>query len=63
MWGRRAGVLGLAAGVPGLAQGAPGRRRGILPDATLTTIEGAGHVVHQTRPTEFLAALDVHLGT
>ncbi|HEX3490351.1 MAG TPA: alpha/beta hydrolase [Streptosporangiaceae bacterium] len=29
----------------------------LIPDATLVTIEGAGHVVHQTRPTEFLAAV------
>lgn len=26
----------------------------VLPDATMVTIEGAGHRVHQTRPTEFL---------
>jgi len=25
-----------------------------MPDATLVTIEGAGHRVHQTRPDEFL---------
>jgi esterase len=29
----------------------------LIPDATLVTIEGAGHGVHQTRPAEFLAAL------
>jgi esterase len=26
----------------------------VLPDATLVTIEGAGHRVYQTRPSEFL---------
>ncbi|MFI6825904.1 alpha/beta fold hydrolase [Kribbella sp. NPDC050241] len=31
-----------------------------IPNATLTTIEGAGHVVHQTRPTEFLNAVTTH---
>jgi esterase len=29
----------------------------LIPDATLVTVEGAGHVVHQTRPAEFLAAV------
>lgn len=29
----------------------------LIPDATLVTIEGAGHSVHQTRPAEFLAAV------
>ena len=29
----------------------------LLPDATLATIEGAGHRVHQTRPEEFLDAV------
>jgi esterase len=29
---------------------------GLVPDATLVTIEGAGHAVHRTRPAEFLAA-------
>ena len=29
----------------------------LIPDATLVTIEGAGHVVHQTKPEEFLAAV------
>lgn len=29
----------------------------LLPDATLVTIEGAGHRVHQTRPGEFLDAV------
>jgi hypothetical protein len=30
---------------------------GLVPDATLVTIEGAGHAVHRTRPAEFLAAV------
>jgi esterase len=30
---------------------------GLVPDATLVTIEGAGHAVHRTRPTEFLDAV------
>jgi pimeloyl-ACP methyl ester carboxylesterase len=30
--------------------------------AALTTIEGAGHVVQQTRPTEFVAAVTAHFG-
>jgi pimeloyl-ACP methyl ester carboxylesterase len=29
----------------------------LIPGATLVTIEGAGHAVHQTRPREFLAAV------
>lgn len=29
----------------------------LIPDATLVTVEGAGHVVHQNRPAEFLAAV------
>lgn len=29
----------------------------LLPDATLVTIEGAGHRVHHTRPTQFLDAV------
>ncbi|WP_405057965.1 alpha/beta fold hydrolase [Kribbella sp. NBC_01505] len=29
----------------------------LIPDCTLTTIEGAGHNIHQTRPIELLAAL------
>jgi pimeloyl-ACP methyl ester carboxylesterase len=33
------------------------RAAGLIPGATLVTIEGAGHVVHQTRPAEFLAAV------
>jgi pimeloyl-ACP methyl ester carboxylesterase len=28
-----------------------------VPDATLVTIEGAGHAVHRTRPAEFLDAV------
>jgi pimeloyl-ACP methyl ester carboxylesterase len=31
------------------------RLAGLVPDAELVTIEGAGHAVHRTRPTEFLA--------
>jgi esterase len=30
---------------------------GLVPEATLVTIEGAGHAVHRTRPAEFLAAV------
>lgn len=30
---------------------------GLVPDATLVTIEGAGHAVHRNRPAEFLAAV------
>jgi pimeloyl-ACP methyl ester carboxylesterase len=30
---------------------------GLVPDATLVTIEGAGHAVHRTRPAEFLGVL------
>jgi esterase len=30
---------------------------GLVPDATLVTIEGAGHAVHRTRPAEFLSAV------
>ena len=30
---------------------------GLVPDATLVTIEGAGHAVHRTRPAEFLATV------
>ena len=30
---------------------------GLVPDATLVTIEGAGHAVHRTRPAEFLGAV------
>jgi esterase len=33
----------------------------LIPGATLVTIEGAGHAVHQTRPTEFLAAVQPFL--
>lgn len=29
----------------------------LIPDATLVSVEGAGHAVHQTRPAEFLAAV------
>ena len=29
---------------------------GLVPEATLVTIEGAGHAVHRNRPAEFLAA-------
>jgi esterase len=29
---------------------------GLVPDATLVTIEGAGHAVHRARPAEFLGA-------
>jgi esterase len=29
----------------------------LVPDATLVTIEGAGHVVHRTRPAGFIAAV------
>jgi esterase len=29
----------------------------LIPGATRITVEGAGHVVHQTRPEEFLAAV------
>lgn len=29
----------------------------LVPDATLVTIEGAGHAVHRTRPAEFLATV------
>lgn len=28
-----------------------------LPDARLVTVEGAGHLVHEERPGEFLAAV------
>jgi esterase len=31
------------------------RLAGLVPDAELVTIEGAGHAVHRTRPAEFLA--------
>jgi pimeloyl-ACP methyl ester carboxylesterase len=30
---------------------------GLVPDATLVTIEGAGHAVHRNRPAEFLDAV------
>ena len=30
---------------------------GLVPDATLVTIEGAGHAVHRNRPAEFLATV------
>jgi esterase len=30
---------------------------GLVPNATLVTIEGAGHAVHRTRPAEFLGAV------
>jgi pimeloyl-ACP methyl ester carboxylesterase len=30
---------------------------GLVPDATLVTIEGAGHAVHRTRPAAFLATV------
>ncbi len=33
----------------------------LMPDATMVTIEGAGHVVHRTRPVEFLAAVQPFL--
>jgi esterase len=33
------------------------RTAGLISDATLVTIEGAGHVVHQARPEEFLGAV------
>ena len=33
------------------------RTAALIPDATLVTIEGAGHAVHQTKPAEFLAAV------
>lgn len=34
----------------------------LVPDATLVTIEGAGHQVHQTRPAEFLTAVASRFG-
>ena len=33
----------------------------LLPDATMVTIEGAGHVVHNAKPSEFLAAVQPFL--
>lgn len=33
----------------------------LVPDATLITIEGAGHAVHSARPSEFLAAVQPFL--
>jgi pimeloyl-ACP methyl ester carboxylesterase len=30
----------------------------LIPDCLLVTVEGAGHHVHRTRPTDFLAAID-----
>lgn len=33
------------------------KEAGLIPGATLVTIEGAGHSVHQTKPAEFLAAV------
>ena len=33
----------------------------LIPDATLVTIEGAGHVVHNAKPSEFLAAVQPFL--
>jgi pimeloyl-ACP methyl ester carboxylesterase len=29
----------------------------LVPDATLVTVEGAGHAVHRTRPVEFPGAI------
>ncbi|MDX6237133.1 MAG: hypothetical protein QOG10_1948, partial [Kribbellaceae bacterium] len=29
-----------------------------IPDCLLVTVEGAGHHLHRTRPTELLAAID-----
>ena len=37
------------------------RMAGLLPDATLAVIDGAGHTVHLERPADFLAALDAWL--
>jgi esterase len=33
------------------------RAAGLMPGATLVTVEGAGHVVHQAKPGEFLGAV------
>jgi pimeloyl-ACP methyl ester carboxylesterase len=33
------------------------RLAGLVPEATLVTIEGAGHAVHRTRPAEFLTTV------
>ncbi|MGH3165356.1 MAG: alpha/beta fold hydrolase [Trebonia sp.] len=38
-------------------QGLLAKAAALIPDATLVTIEGAGHSVHQARPGEFLAAV------
>jgi len=34
---------------------------GLVPAATLVTVEGAGHAVHRTRPAEFLRAIEPFL--
>ncbi len=39
------------------------RMAGLLPDATLAVIDGAGHTVHLERPDAFVAVLDAWLAT